>query len=212
MSVDHWWVGFLVDEAEYGRVQLRFQEAAQQAVPDAAVLSILATWRRKPSDFDHGDVEKSLALGVAGGERVNSFISAFNLPAFREFGFRFLKPNGEFLDFVAEHRCFRFVSVQRCTPVSVVWQVLGPDRALLLPGHMGNLLLRPAEVPAALESVEKAYRGTTSRELFERAMRYCGASVMIEKTLEEAITFLPDGLRQARDTGKGFLSFGLMEY
>jgi hypothetical protein len=207
MSVHHWWVGILLDEAEYARVQARFQEAAQQAVADAAAQSVLATWKSRPSDFDHGGVEEP----VAGGEQVNSFISAFNLPAFREFGLRFVKPQGQFWDFVAEDRFFRFVSVRKCTPVSVVWQVLGPERALRLPGDMGNLLLRPAEVPATLENVENAYGGTTSRGLFERAMRYCGASGMIEKSLEEAITFLPDGLLQARDAGKGFLSFGLME-
>jgi hypothetical protein len=151
MSVSHWWVGFLIDEAEHERVLVRFQEAADKAVANPAADSILEAWKRRPSDFDHGDSYGS----IADGERINAFISAFNVPAFRELGLEFFK--GELRDHIAEQRFFRFVSVRRCTPVSIVWQVLGPERALLLPGNLGNLLLRAAEVPSAVEKVEQAY-------------------------------------------------------
>ena len=60
---------------------------------------------------------------------------------------------------------FRMAITARHTPVSIVWHALGYERACLLPGRMGNMLLRPSEVAAALEQTRRAYAGTSPQEL-----------------------------------------------
>lgn len=125
---------------------------------------------------------------------------------FDELALRFLGRDGDRSRFLEDGHLFRFVSTRQITPMSVVWQALGADRALMLPGQMGNLLLGPAEVAASRDQVSEAYAGLTTDVLFERALRYCAPSVFLEEDLRDAITFLPDGLRQARERGKGFLS------
>ena len=149
---------------------------------------------------------------LTGQQQANAFIRAFNLSGFDEFALRFTGREGDRLHFLNDGHLFRFALTRQVTPMSVVWQALGPERAHMLPGRMGNLLLSPAEVAASQDQVSEAYADLTIDLLFERALRYCAPSIMQEETLREAITFLPDGLRQARDAGKGFLSLARTEH
>lgn len=92
----------------------------------------------------------------------------------------------------------------RHTPVSVVWHALGYERAILLPGHFGNMLLHPGEVAGAKERVRLAYARTSSQYLLDAAKR-CGLSVY-EQTLVDVTNSLPDGLAQAKERKLGFLA------
>jgi hypothetical protein len=201
MAVSHWWFGFLIDQAEHDDLSPGFLAAAENAVTTPEAKAVLSSWMRRPSDFDE----------PGPGEQANDFIRAYNLSGFDEFAFRFVGGEGDCVRFLDDGHLFRFVTTRQVTPMSVVWQVLGPERALMLPGRMGNLLLSPADVPECHDQVSEAYAGLTIDVLFERALRYCAPSVFNEESLREAITFLPDGLRQARDAGKGFLSLARTE-
>jgi hypothetical protein len=210
MSVSHWWFGLLLDDAEHDRVRRPFEEAATGSPTTPAEQQVFATWIRDPARFDDQDPDDPFSS--ASGDELNAFIAAFDLPGFRELALRLIQPEGDLHDLFDEGRIFRFTMLARNTPASVVWQALGPDRALQLPGRLGNLLLRPSQIAAVHDEVVELHRGTTPAGLFARARRYCESSVGNVEDLKGVVTFLPDGLRKARDEGKGFLSLGCMEY
>jgi hypothetical protein len=96
----------------------------------------------------------------------------------------------------------------RHTPVSIVWHALGYERASLLPGRMGNILLSPPEIADAEEAEERvcrAYVGTSPQDLLGAAKRYCDWSVCDEE-LRRVIGFLPDGLARAQELHLGFFA------
>jgi hypothetical protein len=201
MSFDHWWFSFLVDDAEYRQFLPAFSRASKQAVLSEEASKAVAAWRERPEDFEHSGPD-----GKVSGDLINAFLWAFNLPGFDSLGMEFLSQEGEFVQYLTPDRFFRFVSIPRNPPVSVLWHSLGYERANDLPGAMGNLLVMPDEATAALERVSRAYRGTSTSELVARAKQFCGADVYSDETLVEAITHLPDGLEQAVAQKRGFLS------
>ena len=89
--------------------------------------------------------------------------------------------------------------------VSILWHALGFERAQALPGQMGNLLLRPKDVEAALEATRRAFEGLSRKGLLAAARRFCGHSVS-DDTLREVLNFLPDGLETASARKAGFLA------
>jgi hypothetical protein len=92
----------------------------------------------------------------------------------------------------------------RHTPFSIVWHALGYERARLLPGQMGDMLLGPDEIAGA-QGTRRAYVGTSPQDLLAAARRYCG-SIVDDDTLREVLDFLPDGLARARQLKGGFLA------
>jgi hypothetical protein len=200
MSFDHWWIGFSADEAAYQAIKPDFTTAAASAVLSAESQTALAAWRRCPSDF-----EQAAATTDATAAKLNAFIWAFNLPGFREFAGHFVTQAGRFSELASEQTLFRMLSTARTTPVSIVWHALGHERAGLLPGHMGNLLLHASEVDDALEQTHRAYAGTSIQSLVQAASRYCGWDVS-DDALRDVISFLPDGLAWARQRQRGFLA------
>src|SRR5262249_19673796 len=160
-------------------------EAAKKAVLSEESQRVIEAWRQRPADF-----EQDLTMSEEAAAQVDAFIWAFNLPGFDGLAREFLTQNGKFAGFVSQERWFRMVIAARNAPVSILWHALGYERASLLPGQMGNMLLHPNDVADAKEKVRRAYAGTSSQHLIEVAKRYCGWSVY-EDTLRDVLSFLP---------------------
>ena len=205
MSVRHWWISFLIDEAEYARFLTPFETARACPVPEEGTRGI-DLWRADPESFE------SLAFlrGVK-NEHVNDFLWAFNLPGFREFSKNFLLQSGPFGSYVREERVFRFVSLARNPPVAVLWHALGYERARALPGTRGNLLVAPGELEDAKTAVSRAYEDSSAEELVTRGVRFCEADIYSPDQVREAITHLPELLARASGEGKGVLAFACSE-
>ena len=200
VAFEHWWIGLWAGEDEYQSLQPHFSAAAEKTAVSLEAEHALAAWKLCPSDF-----EEEAMTNERLAAQVNAFIWAFNLPGFVELANELLTKDGKLSAFCIEERIFRIAIAGRHTPASIVWHALGYERASLLPGRFGNMLLRAGDVAAAEEKVRSAYAGTSRQDLLDTAKRYCGGSVC-EGTLSEAIDFLPEGLAQARQRTLGFLA------
>jgi hypothetical protein len=199
MSFDHWWASFFVDEREHERFKPAFSAAAEKAILTLRARQALESQRDDPSAFDQSQTNHDAAAAA------DAFIWAFNLPGFDRLAEEVLTQKGAFADFDAEKHHFRFVIAARHTPVSIVWRALGYDKAVLLPGLMGNMLLSPREIDAALEKVRRAHAGSAPQARVDAARAYCGWSVD-DDTLQAALSFLPEGLARAKERNSGFLA------
>jgi hypothetical protein len=195
MSFDHWWFGLLLEPRDVARVAPEFAAAEAAAILSPEATRALAAWRAQPSRFGRD----------AAGELVDAFIWAFNLPGFDALAERLCTDGDAYGNLLAPERVFRFAMIARHTPVSIVWQVLGDARAAQLPGRMGNMLLRPGEVPDALAAVERAYAGLSARAMLDGAIAWCGMDASGDE-IRDVVNFLPEGLARAAAEGKGFLS------
>jgi len=173
VSFDHWWIGLFVDEAGYERLKPAFAAAAEQAVLSPQSEQAMAAWRKHPSDFDQGAAPRS----PEAEDEPHRFIWAFNLPGFVELAAQLFVNGGKFTEFLVEEEFFQMAICGRRTPVSFLWQALGYQRASLLPGRMGNLLLHPREIEDAREKTRRAYAGASPRDLLDAARRYCSWDV-----------------------------------
>ena len=162
----------------------------------------LEAWRQRPTDF-----EQAAAISQDGAARANAFIWAFNLSGFDQLAEQMVTQSKTFAAFALEDHLFRMTVCARHTPASIVWHALGHARADLLPGQMGNLLLRANQIAPALETTQQAYAGTSPQDLLDRARNFCGWSVD-DGVLREVLGFLPDGLAHAQERGRGFLALG----
>jgi hypothetical protein len=105
----------------------------------------IAAWRTHPSDFE----QEAFITRPEVADQANAFIWAFNLAGFVKLTRRIFIEEGPLAAILVEENFFRMAITARHTPVSIAWQALGYERAWLLPGRMGNMLLRPSEVAAA---------------------------------------------------------------
>jgi hypothetical protein len=201
MSFAHWWLGFFADESAYASLEPHFSAAAQKAILTTAAEQALADWRARPADFEQDAFDASAAAAA----RVNAFIWAFNLPGFDELAKQLLTREGTLAAVATEDCLFRIEMVARNTPLSIVWHALGNERASLLPGQMGNMLLHPREIEDALKQTRQAYADTSRSDLLDAARRYCRRDVG-DETLLSVLEFLPQGMAQAAKTGQGFLA------
>jgi hypothetical protein len=199
MSFDHWWISVFVDAAEYEAFEPAFA-AAQKAAASSEATRILNAWRDRSFDS-----ELDVATNEQIAKRIDAFIQAFNLPGFAELARDICTQDGRFASFDLERHGFRMVIAARYTPVSVLWYALGYERAGLLPGQLGNLLLHPRETDSALRNTERAFAGTSSDGLLESGRRYCGHSVS-DESLREILDFLPTALAQANERKQGLLA------
>jgi hypothetical protein len=201
VSFDHWWIGLFVDEVGYDLLKPDFVAAAERAVLSAQSHQAIAAWRNRPADFEQGASPPS----PEAEDEPNTFIWAFNLPGFDELAKQFCVEGGKFTEFLVEEDFFRMAVCGRHTPVSILWHALGYERASLLPGQMGNLLLHPREIEQARVKTRRAYAQTSPQDLLDAARRYCSWSVDDDR-LREVIGFLPDGLARAAELQRGFLA------
>ena len=200
IAFDHWWIAAFVDDVHCDLFEAEFAKAAESAVLSAKSQAALEAWRKRPSDF-----EQNAVIDDEIAARAHDFIWAFNLPGFDQLAAQFLTQRGRFSDFLAEETLFRMLTMARTTPVSILWHALGDQRASLLPGQMGNLLLRPDQIDEAAEMTRRAYAGATTETLLDAARRYCSTNVA-DDVLMEVLSFLPDGLARAKERQLGFLS------
>jgi hypothetical protein len=201
VGVDYWWFGFFVDERMYNLVQPHFAAAAAKTTLSPESRHAIAAWRVNPSDFE----QEGFISRPETADQTNAFIRAFNLAGFVELTTDIVTGNGPVTEILNERSRFRMAITPRHTSVSIVWHALGYRRASLLPGLMGNVLLRPDEVEQALETARSAYAGTSPQDLLDAARRYCSGSVG-DDALRETLNFLPDGLDAAMRWKSGFLT------
>ncbi|MBR0831178.1 hypothetical protein JQ596_37290 [Bradyrhizobium manausense] len=201
MAFDYWWIGLFVDEREHARIQPHFAAAAAESPLSAEARQAIDDWRAHPYEYEE---DAWLTASDELASRVRAFSRAFNRPGFVEFARQLLTIEGALSDLVDERHVFRMTITARHPTVSIVWHALGSERAQALPGQMGNLLLSPPEVEAALETTRQAYEGVSREELLAAARRFCRCSVG-DDTLDEAVSFLPDGLEAAIARRAGFL-------
>jgi hypothetical protein len=201
VSVDYWWIGLFVDQRMHARLEPHFAAAvAKSSLSDEAERAI-AAWREHPSDYE----ESSPLSKAERGNKVNAFLKTFNLSGFVALARQLLTQDGALADLMSGPGIFRMATIARHPPVSIVWHALGFERAKELPGQMGNMLLHPAQVEAALEATRRAYAGPSSDDLFAAAKRYCGASVD-DWPLRGALSFQPEGLEAALERDEGFFA------
>ncbi|MCP3465819.1 hypothetical protein [Bradyrhizobium sp. CCGUVB23] len=191
-----------VDEREHARIQPHFAAAAAKSALPAEAWQAIDDWRAHPSEYEEEawlDASDQLVL------RVHEFFRAFNRAGFVQLA-RGLVTMGTFPDdLVNEQHVFRMAITDRHPTVSILWHALGFERAQALPGQMGNLLLSPSEVESALETTRQVYEGVSREELLAAARRFCRCSVS-DDTLDEVLSFLPDGLESATTRRAGFLA------
>jgi len=201
VSVDYWWIGLFVDQRMHARLEPHFATAAAKSCLSPEAERAIAAWREQPSDYEE-------AARVATAEtrnKVNAFLKTFNRSGFVALGRQLLSRNGALADLMSGPGIFRMATISRHPPVSIVWHALGFERAKELPGQMGNMLLHPAQVEAALEATRRAYAGPSPDDLFAAAKRYCGASVD-DWPLRGALSFQPEGLEAALERDEGFFA------
>ena len=201
VSTDYWWIGFFVDEAMHARIKPHFEVAKAKSASSDEARQAIAAWREHPTDFE----QTAPAPSRETAHQVNAFLKAFNLAGFVALARQLLAQDGALANLLSEQTFFRMASVARHPPVSMVWHALGFERAKGLPGQMGNMLLHPDEVEAALEATRRAYAGPSGEDLLAAARRYCGLSAN-DEALCEALTFQPDGLAAALSWNEGFFA------
>jgi hypothetical protein len=201
VSVDYWWIGLFVDQRMHARLEPHFAAAAAKSCLSADAERVIAAWREQPSDYE----EAARVATADTRNKINAFLKTFNRSGFVALARQLLTQDGALADLMNGPGIFRVSTTARHPPVSIVWHALGFERAKELPGQMGNMLLHPAQVEAALEATRRAYAGPSPDDLFAAAKRYCGASVD-EWPLRGALSFQPEGLEAALERDEGFFA------
>ena len=203
MSFDYFWIARFIDDREHARIAPYFAAAASRSELPLEARQAIADWRVHPSDYEEEAWHETTPEEQV--ERVRAFQRAFNLPGFVELQPELGTTNGALSDIEYNLQNARMTMTARHPTVSILWHALGFERAQALPGQMGNLLLRPKDVEAALEATRRAFEGLSRKGLLAAARRFCGHSVS-DDTLREVLNFLPDGLETASARKAGFLA------
>jgi hypothetical protein len=96
------------------------------------------------------------------------------------------------------------VSLEGVPPAAILWQGLGPERAMRLPGFFGNMLVRAEAVAAAREQVRAAL--DVPRRTFTERARVLRHSQFDDATVARIHECLPQALAQALEGCTGFLA------
>jgi hypothetical protein len=200
MSFAHWWIAISIDEDDYKLIEPYFAAASEKAALSEESRQAIEAWRRDPSHIEQDSSNSETAALLA-----NPFIGAFNLPGFDALAEQFLMANGRFVQFCDEARVLKMAITARYTPVSILWSALGYDRAIRLPGRMGNMILRPDQIVRAQEKTHEAYSVAKPDALLQAAKRYCDQSID-DDSLREIIDFLPAALACAKALRRGLLT------
>jgi hypothetical protein len=74
---------------------------------------------------------------------------------------------------------------------------LGFERVVSPPGRMGNILLLPSEVEAALVATRRAYSGLSPEKIFEVGKRFLRLQASVTSRCARHSISCPEGLEQA---------------
>jgi hypothetical protein len=199
LGVDYWWFGFLIAEDDHAKLLAPFEAACREAQRSRALhVPAIDAWRANPETFEDGVRTDNHA--------VNAFQAAFLSPGFEALMRSLVMKGGALTDLALEEVVFRFTRISRSPPVSVLWHALGFDRARALPGHMGNLLVHPRDAARISNEIDAVYRGLDLEAAVERGYRFCSGSESSTDPIRDVVTLLPDGLRRAAETAKGFFA------
>jgi hypothetical protein len=203
LSFDYYWIGRFIDASEHARIAPHFAAAAAKSELSLEAQQAIADWRAHPSDYEEDAWHEATPQEQV--ERVRAFLRAFNLLGFVELSVELITMNGAFSDMELNEQNARMTITASHPTVSILWHALGFERAKALPGQMGNLLLHPKDVEAALEATRRAFAGMSRESLLAAARRFCSSSVF-DGPLREVLNFLPDGLETALARKAGFLA------
>jgi hypothetical protein len=117
--------------------------------------------------------------------------------------------DGDWMAHVGESDLVGHFAVRKMEPVSFVFEGLGPERARLLPGFLGNFLLSAAELLAARGAINAAFALTEAEraDVLARMQAWADAGFGSDDVdLEECLDLLPRAAEQAASAGHGLLS------
>ena len=181
-----------------------FNEALKTSYLSPESQSTLEKWHLDPQCVVHRELSK----GGWNTLDVNAFIWAFSLEGFLEFAIKLYAMTEEGILPLDDRNNFAFYMFSRCSPVSILYFALGPERAALLPGFMGNMLLSPKEVSQALHSVNVVFENFDIDQGVKKALQYYGSGHTSASAIREILETLPIGLKLAKERQCYFLSFG----
>jgi hypothetical protein len=102
------------------------------------------------------------------------------------------------------------IGTDRTVPTAVLWYAIGPDKAALVPGRFGNMLLQNAEIPDALERISSALAVAPSEFAERVGFMLEHTNNDHEETIRELRTKLIDALSQAKGLGVGFMTWTIV--
>lgn len=204
MSFDFWWVLGFVKPEEDGLLRPYFDRALGDAEFNDKANAIFRKWRADPDCvmFSKDTYDDYVA-----------FCYAFLPP---DLGIHVVGTGDCTFD-VGEDSVFKFLIFGGHSPCSLLWGVLGADRAAILPGVRGNLLLRPDEVGPALDAVEQAFSGLPDdAELLKQACDFLGykrgrLADHESATILEILRALPETLAEAKGRNVGVFAVGMTQ-
>ena len=189
MSANHWWLHVAVTQQQVTDLRSRFEEALS-----AAAESLV------PKTWPPADEDRVVLI---------HFHRAFNLQAVDEFSRAVLFTRGVDLE-LRDEIMLEWISTPGITPVSILYYALGAESAALLPGMLGNVLLGPDDVPAALERVERALeQGNLDAQARRGAQLYRLDHYPCESEVVQIIEAWPLAMRASLERGSGLLSVGV---
>jgi len=203
MGVESMWFSCFINDNEYERIVPHFWEANKRAFLSKEQEAAIEFWREQPLEIDWMNYDI--------GSRVNEFLCAFNLPGFDQLAESFCFNDGAFCDIMSEESTFRFIMTNRNTPVSLLWHALRYERAIQLPGKMGNLFVHREEVGLTLEKVQLVFADLNMAELKEKAKLFSGQEVD-DDIIHDIMTMLPEGLTKALEMKKGIIFLATQQF
>lgn len=192
MSFSYWWFSCFLNNTDYHELIPLASEAKRKAN--------LRIWSSAELAYWQNHLKQSNISNELHKKNYNKFISAFSVDGYTEFAKEIIDKN-----MLSEENCFRFIITNRCPPVAILWQAIGYEKALLLPGNMGNIFLSSDELEDSLSKTNQAFAGLNMDVAIERGVRFAGHSNSSIDILD-VLTHLPEGLSQALKLRKGFLA------
>lgn len=184
MGYSRWWFSLFLSPELEAELTPRFARALAAAVLTPEMEAAIRYVDDHPVGWDFREIG-----------RLNASMQALDLPGFVAFA-------EEVACLLTEETAFRFLSINKDSPIGLLRQAIGPAAADRLPGRHGNLLVPAREVDATLSAVDQILGPIPVDAAVERIRERGG----LDPQLRELITHLPDGLRAARDRGTGFLA------
>ncbi|HMN43120.1 MAG TPA: hypothetical protein PKE27_00975 [Povalibacter sp.] len=140
---------------------------------------------------------------------LDEFQRTFNLESVREFWQGITLGDAPELELTAG-TVISLTSTSRVTPVSILYYGVGKAVAGKLPGHLGNVLLSPGEVPEFLGQLENVISGENRDAIVRRgAQLYRLDHYPCESEVAQILDAWPTALRTAVERDCGLLSVGL---
>ncbi len=205
MSFDYWWMTALISHQEYMRFAPMFEEANHRVKQTRAGIDAVKKWQYDPG-LILGASEECLERQTQ--KFRNDFTTAFCIDAFEELWDSIVgdiyKPSNE--------NVVKFIIYPNVPPVSILFVCLGPERAVHLPGQMGNYILSPEEsykMHGNLCQIYDKLDFDVAKKQVKNYLSYGACSFYEEDKVKEIIYVIPEALDAAKRKATGVLSIAV---